>query len=553
MQFAQFCSNIRKSCDPLWDSRLSYRLRLEAHFLLRGLMIHCCVHCFAAISGAAVAQTFGPIAEDFSQLDHTKWRVSEYVNLKGFIDTAWSSDNVRHQDGQIILELNGTNTSGKSFTGGEIRSRNWTHFGTYEVRMKASPDVGALSAFFVFGMRPKSEIDFVFRGGETDRMFAAIHTPAGSDGVWVDLGFDAASGPHNYLLEWAPDYIEWYADGRLVRRIETSDVGMPKDKTQIFMSLWTGSNKFTGVAKENISTFASFDDVSYTPRTAPVTVPDVFRVASGAFVVLNVLDNDVDFDSSFDVSTLSLRSDAKQGSTKISGETGVISYQPKPGFRGFDSFTYTIGDGEEESNIGRVDLSVGLPNMTVLSSSDDTFIDGVEAAETRFQVDGLEDGVDATVLVTDGTNSIAQDVEQNGFVTLDLTSLSNGRLTTMIVARDNDLTWELEGPVLHLVEPGADDDGNLRINFETTSLTNPDTDEIAVTVDGLDQDATALITVTDGDSETSEVVVSDGEIMLDLSAMKGTLLKSRIDVNDSFGNTTVQDGPDIERLLHAPD
>ncbi len=76
---------------------------------------------------------------------------------------------------------------------------------------------------------------------------------------------------------------------------------------------------------------------------APVAVNDSFNVALGQSQLLDVLLNDFDVDSSIDSASIVVTSLPAFGSVVVN-QTGVVQYTPGGGFRGNDSFRYTVRD-----------------------------------------------------------------------------------------------------------------------------------------------------------------------------------------------------------------
>ncbi|MEO1240142.1 MAG: family 16 glycosylhydrolase [Pseudomonadota bacterium] len=307
-------------------------------------------------------ETQVPFETQLEEFDPEVWYVSDFANAGGWIDTAWSRDNFTFEPGTVTLELNGTDADGKRFTGAEFKTRRKFHYGRYEVRMTPSGETGALSSFFVYTGPyfddPKSEIDFEFVGEDTTKVLLTYHTPDGSDGEFFDLGFDAAEGEHLYAFEWAPNSITWFVDDVEVRHVERGDIGLPPAPGQIYMSIWTGSSAFTGVADPDIKTTASYSSVRYIPRSAPVALADDVQVVGGEPITIDVLENDYSPTRRLDPSSITIVKQGEGGTVTVNGETAEVTVKPAPDFSGPLTFSYTVSDGTEVSNEAVVTINV---------------------------------------------------------------------------------------------------------------------------------------------------------------------------------------------------
>ena len=76
---------------------------------------------------------------------------------------------------------------------------------------------------------------------------------------------------------------------------------------------------------------------------APIAVNDVYTIGVGQSQLLDVLINDSDVDSPINAASISVTSLPAFG-TVLVNQTGVIQYTPGGGFRGVDSFRYTVRD-----------------------------------------------------------------------------------------------------------------------------------------------------------------------------------------------------------------
>ncbi|MEL6679082.1 MAG: family 16 glycosylhydrolase, partial [Pseudomonadota bacterium] len=652
--------------------------------------------------------------------------MSDFAIGAGFIDTAWSPSNVIVNPGTVELELNSDNARGKNYTGAEIKTNQEYHYGLYEVTMTPTGLDGALSSFFVytgppFG-DPVSEIDIEFLGSSNRKVLLTLHTPEGSDGELIDLGFDAAAGEHTYAFDWGPDSVRWYVDGVLVREVVDADIGIPSEPGQIHMSIWTGANSFTGTPSGNFSTTAEYNSVSFTPRTAPVALNDRVDIDVGETVLVDVLANDSAMTGSLVASSVTIDTPPANGIVTVTA-SGQVEYTPNPGFRGVDTFSYTVSDGSELSNSGDVQMVVGVPILETFSvdagvfgyaddafrgtaepgfadgvaadgvlrvalgggstkstitdisggwSADfttqagqsgtlalryrleltenldagefaevliavdgveqsllridatdsdtetldsgfvdvvvdlgqlapgnhtltlggylnqrtrsnesatvefdsvdltlsaaspadddgnlalttaDAFIDGTEALAVTFDVTGIDADATATVTVSDGATDVTGVLASDGALVLDLSALADGPLTTSVTASDGTDSVTIPGPGLTLVPAGGDDDGNLVLTAPDTSIDGTEKTAVTFDVTGIDADATATVTVSDGATDVTGVLASDGSLVLDLTPLADGPLTTSVTATDANANTTTTQGPALALSSTAP-
>ena len=397
----------------------------------------------------------------FDVFSESEWRISNHAIPGGWIDTAWRPDNVIVEPGFVNLNLDGRDALGKEFSGSEIQSVDRFYYGTYEVTMQAAPDNGTLSSFFVFTGEPfgspTSEIDFEFLGNDTTQVLLTHHTPEGSDGVYVDLGFDAAAGLHTYSFIWGPDSIAWYADGVLLREVIDPEIGTPAEPGFIYANIWTGDNSFTGSPPPSVNATARYSDVSYTPRTAPVAFNDRADIGIGETVDIDVLANDGVMGGAPLPETVSIDLGPTNGQVSVDPVTGVVTYTANDGFVGFDTFSYTVSDGVELSNSGDVLITVGVPIYETFTSGASGFVYGDDAFRGTSQPDfasGVaEGGVLRVTLGGGSTKNTITDISGGWSQSFDTVAGQDGLLTlTYRIALSGNLDAGEYGEVLVSVD-----------------------------------------------------------------------------------------------------
>lgn len=115
-----------------------------------------------------------------------------------------------------------------------------------------------------------------------------------------------------------------------------------------------GTDTFTyTVTDGSASASASVTIAVQLPNRPPVAVTDVTTVGTAGSVNIDVLANDRDPDR--DPLQVTAVTQPQHGSAVIN-QDGTVAFTPAPGFRGHDSFTYTISDGRGGTSVGRVIL-----------------------------------------------------------------------------------------------------------------------------------------------------------------------------------------------------
>ena len=229
------------------------------------------------VAGQARAQPEGAFLSRFDEAGPLPegWRISHFSVGPSHYQTIWRRQSVRlggSEGAPLELWLHPAPPEAqKNFLGGEVQRARRTHFGHYEVEMQAARGDGVISSFFTytgpyFG-DPHDEIDFEFLGRDTTKVWINRFAKGKRlPGRWIDLGFDAAAAPHLYALDWFPDRLVWYVDGREILRIEAPEHAIPDIPGRIYVNIWTGGPDqalWSGVAPPDTKSVASYHCISY--------------------------------------------------------------------------------------------------------------------------------------------------------------------------------------------------------------------------------------------------------------------------------------------------
>ncbi len=170
---------------------------------------------------------------DGQAIDESKWTFvqggggygnNELQNYTG------RPENARIEEGILVIEARKESFQGNSYTSAKMSTQAkaaWT-FGKFEIRAQLPEGQGLWPAFWmmpadsaVYGAWPAGgEIDFMeYLGHETDKIYGTLHfgNPHGhKQGTYtLTNGQTFADSYHVYGLEWEPNEIRWYIDGKL--------------------------------------------------------------------------------------------------------------------------------------------------------------------------------------------------------------------------------------------------------------------------------------------------------------------------------------------------
>lgn len=255
---------------------ISMRLRAAAHGGWRGGPVMPLVLAFALVACAGASGRAAPqpgFFDDLNRHDKARWERSDGWSNGEWVGCSWAGDHVVFDQDRMTLVLDDRAGVDKPMSCAEYRTREHLHYGRYEVSMKAARGDGLVTAFFIytgpaFG-DPWHETTIEILGRDTSRVQFTLFVDGEHYPTTIDLDFDAAEGFHTYAIEWLPDTVRWYVDGRLVHENVAADQPIPSVPGRIFTSLWNGADSL----KDWLGSFrydgepitAAYEWIRYTP------------------------------------------------------------------------------------------------------------------------------------------------------------------------------------------------------------------------------------------------------------------------------------------------
>ena len=383
-------------------------------------------------------------------------------------------------------------------------------------------------------------------------------------------------------------------DGLSVVSVSTPSDGGTTSVDAFGTILYTPAPGFVGVAT---FTYTVGDGTATTTATvsvkvvnsAPAAADDSAVVATNGSVDVAVLDNDIDGDD--DPLSVVDQTPATNGSVTRAGN--VLTYTPAPGFRGDDSFTYTISDGVttdtatvfvtvENAAPTAAPISLSTPGATAVTVSVASFVADANPADVLSVVGVTQptngsvsvDGLDVTYTpdpsftgrdtfeytVTDGddvaTATITIDVADAAPVAVD-DEASTDTATPVdvdVVANDSDANGDvLAVTSVDGVDPAA---GSAVVGLDARTITFTPTSTFkgvttfTYTVDDGERSASAIVTVTVANAaplaDDDEVTVDGAtetviDVVVDDRDPNGDLL-TVVAVTQPVGGRVVLDG-----------
>lgn len=222
----------------------------------------------ALVCGMSAARAETGFSEDFAAWDDAAWHRAHYQFNHPLFDTDWDAGHAQVGDGLrlVLTPQEGANR----FRGASVRREEPSHFGRYEAVLTAARGEGLITGFFLYtgpayGTQ-HDEIDWEFFGQDTTTAQVAWWLDGVVREVKIDLGFDAAEGPNHYAIDWQPDAIRWYVNGRQVHEAREA---IPQSPQRLFTNVWAvkeASAGWAGYAPDGLFAEAKAHFLSFDPE-----------------------------------------------------------------------------------------------------------------------------------------------------------------------------------------------------------------------------------------------------------------------------------------------
>lgn len=149
-----------------------------------------------------------------------------------------SAKNAYQENGHLVIKAIEENVGGRNYTSARIKTKGRFEqaYGKFEARIKIPYGQGIWPAFWMLGKDVDStvwpgcgEIDIMENiGKEPEIIHGTIHGPGYSADKGLSSGYTGirfADDYHVYAVEWEPNVIRWYCDGKLYATKTSNDIG----------------------------------------------------------------------------------------------------------------------------------------------------------------------------------------------------------------------------------------------------------------------------------------------------------------------------------------
>jgi len=183
------------------------------------------------------------VGDSGTLVDGTKWAYDLGTGQNGWGNNELQSytkkpENISH-DGLGNLVITAVKSSGGNFTSARIKTEGifTQRFGKVEARIKTPTGSGMWPAFWMLGSNidqvgwPQcGEIDIMEQNGsKSDITYSSLHGPGYSGGQAATTPYSVRNARfdtdfHTYSVEWGENFVDFFVDNYLFKRLTPSDV-----------------------------------------------------------------------------------------------------------------------------------------------------------------------------------------------------------------------------------------------------------------------------------------------------------------------------------------
>lgn len=188
------------------------------------------------------------ISDSLEFLDSKRW----LTRSDTFTDNLalFRPSNVKFSSDGAVLSVKREPLGVRDYSAASICSKDQYLYGKFEANIQASNVPGIVTGFFLHRNSPRQEIDIEIAGNRPDLLLVNVFFNPGNEDAsfdygyrgtpsYIDLGFDASKASHKYAIEWSPNDIRWFVDGKLVhRRVVWNPTPIPHLPMTLHVNNW---------------------------------------------------------------------------------------------------------------------------------------------------------------------------------------------------------------------------------------------------------------------------------------------------------------------------
>ena len=165
----------------------------------------------------------------FDSLDVNLWNKSSHRLGKSYLNT----NNVDFNNGHARIRI-----PAETLAGGEFSSTLQFKYGTYRASMLLPHVPGAITGFFLYqgpsGANDEIDIE-IYNDGNWQIEFTTWLHGIETNTVTKPLKFDPSAGYHEYRIDFYPQEVSFFVDGRLLQRYTS---GLPTEAMKLLVNTW---------------------------------------------------------------------------------------------------------------------------------------------------------------------------------------------------------------------------------------------------------------------------------------------------------------------------